>query len=109
MTQPTIFEISKPGRIGVNLPEPDIPLSELPRDLMRDELLMPEVGELQVVRHFVKLSQLNHGIDTGFYPLGSCTMKYNPKINEDVARYPGFGNLHPLTDETGSQGALAVM
>jgi glycine dehydrogenase subunit 2 len=109
MSESLIYEISAPGRIGVNLPNCDVPESELPADLIRDDLALPEVGELQVVRHFVKLSQLNYAIDKGFYPLGSCTMKYNPKINEDVARYPGFANLHPLTDEAGSQGALAVM
>ncbi|HEX2620128.1 MAG TPA: aminomethyl-transferring glycine dehydrogenase subunit GcvPB [Phototrophicaceae bacterium] len=109
MSEPLIYEISSPGRIGVNLPNCDVPETELPADLLRDELLLPEVGELQVVRHFLKLSQLNYAIDKGFYPLGSCTMKYNPKINEDVARYSGFANLHPLNDEAGSQGALAVM
>jgi glycine dehydrogenase subunit 2 len=109
MSEPLIYDISVPGRRGVNLPELDVPESELPADLLRDELRLPEVSELQVVRHFVNLSQLNHGIDTGFYPLGSCTMKYNPKINEDVARLPGFAHLHPLTDEEGAQGALALM
>jgi glycine dehydrogenase subunit 2 len=107
--EPLIYEISSPGRIGVNLPNLDVPESELPSDLLRDELALPEVGELQVVRHFVKLSQLNYAIDKGFYPLGSCTMKYNPKINEDVARYPGFAQLHPLTDDEASQGALSLM
>ncbi len=107
--EPLIYEISSPGRIGVNLPKCDVPESELPTELMRESLDLPEVGELQVVRHFTKLSQLNYAIDKGFYPLGSCTMKYNPKINEDVARYPGFGLLHPMTDDEGAQGALAVM
>ncbi|MCU0496580.1 MAG: aminomethyl-transferring glycine dehydrogenase subunit GcvPB [Anaerolineae bacterium] len=107
--EPLIYEISSPGRIGVNLPVCDVPESELPADLIRDELGLPEVGELQVVRHFVKLSQLNYAIDKGFYPLGSCTMKYNPKINEDVARYTGFAGLHPMNDEDSIQGALHVM
>jgi glycine dehydrogenase subunit 2 len=107
--EPLIYDLSVPGRMGVNLPECDVPESELPSDLLRDNLELPEVGELQVVRHFVNLSQLNHSIDTGFYPLGSCTMKYNPKINEDAARLPGFAQLHPLTDEDGAQGALALM
>ena len=107
--EPLIYEMSSPGRIGVNLPALDVPESDLPADLLRDELALPEVSENQVVRHFVRLSQLNHAIDTGFYPLGSCTMKYNPKINEDVARLPGFAHLHPHTDEAGSQGALALM
>lgn len=109
-TEPTIYEISQPGRIGTNLPKLDVPESEsLPADMLRDSLTLPEVSELEVVRHFVRLSHKNYSIDEGFYPLGSCTMKYNPKINEDVARYAGFASLHPLTDESGSQGALAVM
>jgi glycine dehydrogenase subunit 2 len=86
-----------------------VPETPLPAELLRAELDMPEVSELQVVRHFTNLSHLNHSIDEGFYPLGSCTMKYNPKINEDAARLPGFGLLHPLSDEEGSQGALALM
>jgi glycine dehydrogenase subunit 2 len=107
--EPLIYELSSPGRIGVNLPNCDVPESPLPKDLLRDNLELPEVGELQVVRHFVRMSQFNHSIDKGFYPLGSCTMKYNPKINEDVARLPGFANLHPSTDAEGSQGALSLM
>lgn len=107
--QPTIYDISVPGRTGVTMPKSDVPETALPTDLLRDELDMPEVSELQVVRHFTNLSHLNHSIDAGFYPLGSCTMKYNPKINEDVARLAGFAQLHPLSDEVGSQGALALM
>jgi len=109
MLQPLIYDIGEPGRVGVNLPECDVPKVELPAALMRAELALPEVGEVQVVRHFVKLSKLNYSIDEGLYPLGSCTMKYNPKINEDAARLPGFAQLHPLTDESGSQGALFLM
>ncbi|MCL4255923.1 MAG: aminomethyl-transferring glycine dehydrogenase subunit GcvPB, partial [Anaerolineae bacterium] len=104
-----MYEISASGRVGVNLPDCDVPESPLPTDLLRDTLDLPEVSENQAVRHFVRLSQLNHSIDTGFYPLGSCTMKYNPKINEDVARLPGFAHLHPHTDPEGAQGALAMM
>ena len=107
--EPLIYDISSPGRKGVNLPECDVPKSDLPTDLLRDDLRLPEVGELQVVRHFVNLSKMNYSIDSGFYPLGSCTMKYNPKINEDVARYAGFAQLHPLTDPESSQGALKLM
>lgn len=107
--QPTIYDISVAGRTGVTMPKSDVPETALPADLLRDELDMPEVSELQVVRHFTNLSHLNHSIDAGFYPLGSCTMKYNPKINEDVARLAGFAQLHPLSDEAGSQGALALM
>ncbi|MCY4063771.1 MAG: aminomethyl-transferring glycine dehydrogenase subunit GcvPB [Chloroflexi bacterium] len=109
LLQPLIYDIGTPGRLGVNLPECDVPKVELPAALMREELPLPEVGEVQVVRHFVKLSKLNYSIDQGMYPLGSCTMKYNPKINEDAARLPGFAQLHPLTDESGSQGALFLM
>jgi len=109
MTEPLIYDLSSPGRKGVLLPDCDVPESELPKDLLRADLDLPEVSELQVIRHFVKLSQLNHAIDKGFYPLGSCTMKYNPKINEDTARLPGFAHLHPLSDTEGSQGALALM
>lgn len=109
MSEALIYEISSPGRKGVNLPACDVPETPLPADLLRDELRLPEVGELQVVRHFTRLSHLNYAIDKGLYPLGSCTMKYNPRLNEDVARYPGFGQLHPLTDQEGAQGALALM
>ena len=109
MTEPTIYDISAPGRIGVLLPDLDVPETPLPADLIRSEVTLPEVSELQVVRHFVNLSKKNYSIDGGFYPLGSCTMKYNPKINEDMARLPGFAHLHPLTDEEGAQGAIALM
>ena len=105
----TIYEQSVPGRTGVTFPASDVPEAPLPDDLLRSELDMPEVSELQVVRHFTNLSHLNHSIDQGFYPLGSCTMKYNPKVNEDAARLAGFSQLHPLSDEAGSQGALALM
>ena len=107
--EPLIYELGTPGRSGVNLPECDVPVADLPKELLRDELPLPEVGELQVVRHFTRLSQFNHAIDKGFYPLGSCTMKYNPKLNEDMARLPGFAQLHPLTDIEGAQGAMALM
>lgn len=107
--EPLIYELGVPGRKAVNLPALDVPEAALPAELVRDDLKLPEVGELQVVRHFVRLSHLNHSIDQGFYPLGSCTMKYNPKLNEDMARLPGFAHLHPMTDAEGSQGALALM
>lgn len=109
MTEPLIYDISVPGRCGVSLPGVDVPETPLPTELLRKELDLPEVSEMQVIRHFVHLSQFNHSIDTGFYPLGSCTMKYNPKINEDMARLPGFAHLHPLQDDEGAQGALALM
>ncbi|MCC6805576.1 MAG: aminomethyl-transferring glycine dehydrogenase subunit GcvPB [Anaerolineae bacterium] len=105
----TIYDQSVPGRTGATLPDVDVPETALPADLLRDDLDLPEVSELQVIRQFTNLSKLNYSIDGGFYPLGSCTMKYNPKVNEDAARLPGFAALHPLSDEAGSQGALALM
>ncbi|MFQ3534585.1 MAG: aminomethyl-transferring glycine dehydrogenase subunit GcvPB [Aggregatilineales bacterium] len=109
--EPLIYELSVPGRkVDTLLPKLDVPESEpLPGELLRDSLELPEVSELDVVRHFVRLSQLNYAIDKGFYPLGSCTMKYNPKIDEDTARLAGFANLHPLQAAETAQGALALM
>ncbi len=107
--EPLIYDLSSPGRTGVTMPAPDVPLAELPTDLLRDDLDLPEVSEIDVVRHYLRLSQLNHGIDKGFYPLGSCTMKYNPRLNEDMARLPGFAQLHPYQDPATAQGALEVM
>src|SRR3990172_10802336 len=109
MPEPLIYEISTPGRPGVTLPEPDVPAVDLPQQFARRELPLPELSELEAVRHFVRLSQLNHAVDTGFYPLGSCTMKYNPKVNEDAARLPGFAFTHPLQDPQTVQGNLALM
>ncbi|MEX0788963.1 MAG: aminomethyl-transferring glycine dehydrogenase subunit GcvPB [Anaerolineales bacterium] len=109
MPEPLIYEISSPGRMAVTLPESDVPEIELPPGMVRTELPLPEVSELDLVRHFVRLSQLNHSIDTGFYPLGSCTMKYNPKVHEDAARMPGFAQTHPLQDPNTAQGNLALM
>ena len=109
MTEPTIFEISSPGRIGVRFPESDVPETELPDELLRDNLPFPEVSEMDVVRHFTHLSQLNYSIDQGLYPLGSCTMKYNPRVNEEAARMPGFAFTHPLQPIETVQGNLALM
>ncbi len=109
MSEPTIFELSSPGRRGVQYPQPDVPVSPLPDGFVRQELPMPELSELDVVRHFTHLSGLNYSIDGGFYPLGSCTMKYNPKINEDAARLPGFAFTHPLQPVETIQGNLALM
>jgi glycine dehydrogenase subunit 2 len=109
MKEPIIYDLGAPGRSGVRMPDPDVPETPLPAELMRDELDLPEVDELTVLRHFQRLSHLNHNIESGFYPLGSCTMKYNPKLNEDVARLPGFAGIHPLQDESTVQGALQVM
>ncbi|MGE8204491.1 aminomethyl-transferring glycine dehydrogenase subunit GcvPB [Heyndrickxia sp. NPDC080065] len=112
--QPLIFEITKPGRIGYSLPELDVPEIDindyLSSEYVREEQAqLPEVSELDIMRHYTALSKKNHGVDSGFYPLGSCTMKYNPKINESVARFPGFAHIHPLQDESTVQGALELM
>ncbi len=107
--EPLIYEISVPGRCGVRLPEVDVPTTDLPQDLLRAELDLPEVSEMDVIRHYVRLSHLNYGVDKGFYPLGSCTMKYNPKVNEDAARLPGFAGLHPRLGIDETQGALMLM
>jgi glycine dehydrogenase subunit 2 len=109
MLEPLIYDLSAPGRPGVPLPEPDVELAALPAGLTRQDLPLPELSEVDVMRHFVHLSNLNYGVDTGFYPLGSCTMKYNPKVNEDAARLPGFAFTHPLQDPETVQGNLALM
>jgi glycine dehydrogenase subunit 2 len=109
MAEHLMCELSVPGRIGFQFPDPDVPTAPLPEGLRRDDLPLPELAEIDVVRYFTRLSQLNHSVDTGFYPLGSCTMKYNPKINEETARIQGFANLHPLQPIETSQGALALM
>jgi glycine dehydrogenase subunit 2 len=109
MADHLMCELSVPGRIGFRFPEVDVPPSPLPERLTRDDLPLPEMAEVDIVRYFTRLSQLNYGVDTGFYPLGSCTMKYNPKINEEVARIPGFAHLHPLQPIETAQGALAIM
>jgi len=109
MTEPTIFELSRPNRKGIRFPAPDVPLSELPKEFLREELPLPEVPENEVIRHFTNISQLNHAVDIGFYPLGSCTMKYNPKINEETSRLPGFSQIHPLQPVETVQGALGLM
>ncbi|CAH0345711.1 aminomethyl-transferring glycine dehydrogenase subunit GcvPB [Bacillus sp. CECT 9360] len=112
--QSLIFEISTPGRIGYSLPELDVEAVSieeiLPSEYIRDEAAeLPEVSELDIMRHYTALSHRNHGVDSGFYPLGSCTMKYNPKINENVARMNGFAHVHPYQDEDTVQGALELM
>lgn len=109
MTEPTVYELGVPGRSGVTLAPLDVPAAELPADLLRDDNGLPELSQLDVVRHFLRLSQRNWGIDSGFYPLGSCTMKYNPKIADEVARLPGFVHAHPLQATATVQGSLALM
>ncbi len=109
MPEKTVYEISAPGRTGVRFPESDVPAAPLPAAFIREELPLPELSELDVIRHFTNLSKLNYCIDQGFYPLGSCTMKYNPRINEDMARLPGFAFAHPLQPTETIQGSLALM
>ncbi|HEV2827889.1 MAG TPA: aminomethyl-transferring glycine dehydrogenase subunit GcvPB [Pyrinomonadaceae bacterium] len=110
-----IFERSQPGRVGYRLPPLDVdehPIGSLiPQQFLRDDDLegVPEVSEVDVIRHFVRMSMWNYSIDQGMYPLGSCTMKYNSRLNEKVARIPGFAGLHPLTEAEDAQGALAVI
>jgi glycine dehydrogenase subunit 2 len=105
-----LMERSRPGRTGVSLPVCDVPQSPLPdAALLRDDLDLPEVSEGEVVRYFTTLSQLNFSVDTNFYPLGSCTMKYNPKVNEAMAALPGFAGLHPHQPPRQAQGALEVL
>ena len=109
-----IFEVSRPGRVAYSLPKSDVDSVDLeakfPKHLIRDEAAeLPEVAELDLVRHYTALSNKNHGIDNGFYPLGSCTMKYNPKVNEVIARIPGFSRIHPYQPAETVQGALELL
>ncbi len=104
-----IFEKSQAGRRGLGVPRPDLPVPELPAEQLRSvPPRLPELAEPEVLRHFTALSTRNYGIDTGFYPLGSCTMKYNPRINERLAALPGFASLHPLVEDDAAQGALEL-
>ena len=107
-----IFELSQPGQVGYSLPKSSYPqysLDQLPSALRRQsETLLPEVDELTAVRHYTNMSNNNFGVDTGFYPLGSCTMKYNPKINDEMAAHTDFATLHPTQDTRGTQGALRL-
>ncbi len=114
MADKLIFELSGRGKVGYALPKPDVP-PLFPEELLPPEVLreyppqLPEVSEVEVVRHFVNLSQLNYHVDQGLYPLGSCTMKYNPKVGEELAKLPGFRDLHPYQPERTVQGALKLM
>lgn len=114
MSEQLIFKKGAPGRRAYSLPALDVPEVELqgllPKELIKDTPLnLPEVSEIELIRHFTNLSRLNYGVDLGFYPLGSCTMKYNPKVNEEAAKTPGLMNAHPLQPEQLSQGALRMM
>ncbi len=107
--EPIIYELSSPGRTAYTLPELDVPNSALPADYVREDVNLPEVSELDFVRHYTHLSQKNYAIDTVFYPLGSCTMKYNPKINEKAASIEGLTQIHPLQPGDTVQGSLELM
>ena len=105
-----IYEKSKPGRRASTVPRYDLPAADVPEELRRAEPpRLPELAEPELVRHFTELSTRNFGIDTGFYPLGSCTMKHNPRVNERLVSLPGFKDLHPHQEEEGAQGALELM
>src|SRR5215467_3790969 len=108
-----LIEQGGPGHRGPALPACDVPVrpiaERLPGARLRETLRFPEVSEPEVVRHFIELSTLNHHIDRGLYPLGSCTMKHNPKINDEIAGLPGFALAHPLGDDAANQGALRVV
>ncbi|MFA5560573.1 MAG: aminomethyl-transferring glycine dehydrogenase subunit GcvPB [Acholeplasmataceae bacterium] len=104
-----IFDLSSPGRIGYHLDQKNLPEVSLPKHLLRvEKAALPEVSEFDVVRHYTNVSQMNFGVETGFYPLGSCTMKYNPKINDELAGLSGFANLHPLQPIETAQGMLKI-
>jgi glycine dehydrogenase subunit 2 len=105
-----VYEKSKPGRRASSLPRPEVPAAEVPEELRRaSPPRLPEISEPELVRHFTALADRTFGIDTGFYPLGSCTMKHNPRVNERVVNLSGFRDLHPLQEEDASQGALELM
>ncbi|NJE03468.1 aminomethyl-transferring glycine dehydrogenase subunit GcvPB [Thermococcus sp. MV11] len=109
--EPLIFELSRNGRVGYTLPRPVEDVSvEIPEKLRRKSPLnLPELSEPEIVKHYTRLSEMNYGVDSGIYPLGSCTMKYNPKINEEIASHPGVAYIHPYQDERTVQGALKIM
>jgi glycine dehydrogenase subunit 2 len=109
LNEPLLWEKGRCGRSGFSQPRRDVDSHSLDNGLTRDDLDLPDLSEIDVVRHYTRLSQWNFGVDTGMYPLGSCTMKYNPKINEKQARVPGFAAAHPLLPPAVSQGALKLM
>ncbi len=110
MYKKSIFDLSRSGRCGASIQDSETAQADLPRELLRTEAAdLPEVTEVDVVRHYTSLSQKNFSVDIGMYPLGSCTMKYNPRINEAVCRLPGFARLHPRTPPEFAQGALGLM
>ena len=105
-----IFEVSRPGHRVSLLPKCDVPEAALPKGLQREKApRLPEVAETDISRHYTKLSRRTHGVNNGFYPLGSCTMKYNPRINDEIAALPGFANIHPLQPKETVQGCMEVL
>jgi glycine dehydrogenase subunit 2 len=109
VSEPTLYEKSAVGRSAISLPALDVPESPLPRERLREQLALPELSQLDVIRHYERLSHRNFGVDTGFCPLGSCTMKYNPRLAEELARLPGFVNAHPLQPAETVQDLLGLM
>ena len=107
--EPLIFELGKPGRVGYTLPPKLHEQLKIPKKLLREELEFPELSEVEVVRHYTRLSQMNYGVDQGFYPLGSCTMKYNPKVCEELASLEEAAYIHPYQAEDTVQGALELI
>ena len=107
--EPLIFEQNSKGRLGVDLAEAPQVENRLGGLERKDPVGLPDLSEPQTVRHYTRISQKNYGIDSGFYPLGSCTMKHNPRLNEKMARLPGFASLHPLQPVSTTQGALEVI
>ncbi|MEA3470484.1 MAG: aminomethyl-transferring glycine dehydrogenase subunit GcvPB, partial [Thermodesulfobacteriota bacterium] len=109
MNEPLLWERGKKGRCGFSMPERDVDSFPLKDDILGDGPDFPDLSEVDVIRHYTRLSQWNFGVDTGMYPLGSCTMKYNPKVNEKHAALPGFASAHPLLPPVLSQGTLELM
>jgi glycine dehydrogenase subunit 2 len=109
LEEPLLWEKGRRGRTGLSLPRRDVPAAPLDEELLSDGPNFPDLSELEVVRHYTRLSQWNFGVDSGMYPLGSCTMKYNPKINDKLAGLPGFSGAHPLLPAPLAQGALELM
>lgn len=109
MNEPLVWNKGKKGRCGISIPTPDVAAEPLDDEFIRNEIDFPDLSEVDVVRHFTRLSQWNFGVDTGMYPLGSCTMKYNPKTNERQAALPGFAGAHPMLPPDLSQGTLRLM
>ncbi len=109
LNEALLWEIGAPGRMGFSLPRRDVDPAPLDESLTGEGPDFPDLSEVDVVRHYTRLSTWNYGVDTGFYPLGSCTMKYNPKTNERQASLPGFAGAHPLLPAELSQGVLQLM